>query len=754
MMHEELYIIKNGERLRIDLKTPSGITLNFKSNLFGDLSKISASHTYTFKLPMTLNNRNVLESPEDIRRYSTASRRKFKCEFWQNGIDLFNDANLYVDTTDKDSYNAVMTWGIVAGFEALKDGDLSLRDLGAGINEMGRYGNYWTPTPQTFDNGTLLLHPYRGLEIYEESGGKIWCMVNVDGKPVSKATIPVVPIRYIIERINSVFGTKFNLGSRYDGDTYWDATSHYYKSNGDSIIISRGVVPLVSVGLTDEQFEARTATLTNFKIFDYSIKLWGSFTVPLDAWDGLKMPQIVTFDIKQPQNNVYFTVGGGGNVDPSVKWLFYKKDSTGSKIVMVEKFKLDGYFKVVFMGTSTTVPKMILYHRVAERDPEDSTKVNISMKEMETLEGRFDGYEYYADSDLGNRLCDVYIFDFRKSQGLSPIEIEETGENATSSSSQYPYFFNFDRKAYKISEGSVEITPIGKLSDDVISKGFETDIFSNLPDVGCLEFMKSLFYVIGAFPGLSKDGEIIPLRYGAISQNMWKGNVLDWSKKIMTSVEDNPEKIDFKISGFGQHNFFLLKNDDLDVTEPEEGEDVYETGKMDIRCDNNSLEREKTIIQIPWFGPYLKSGKYPPARTNRDMKYEEFDTNEWRYKGCEAKPAIGLIMGCPEGKYSAEYDSAGNVTKRIYTPNGTYRMFMEILNPFRDATESSDYDFLQEVIYRPYVITENFILDEFDLKDIDYTVPIYLDKYNSHFAIVSIQRDSNGKCKCELIKLP
>ena len=81
-------------------------------------------------------------------------------------------------------------------------------------------------------------------------------------------------------------------------------------------------------------------------------------------------------------------------------------------------------------------------------------------------------------------------------------------------------------------------------------------------------------------------------------------------------------------------------------------------------------------------------------------------------------------------------------------------MFMVVINPFRDVYESDDYDYLQEIVYRPYVITESFRLDEFDLRDIDYTRPVYLEKYNAYFAIVSIQRDANGKCKCELIKLP
>lgn len=743
-MYEELYIIKDGERHKLDLNCPSGITLNFKSNLFGDLSKISASYSYTFKLPMTLNNRLALDTPEDIRRNSTTTRHKYKCEFWQNGVDLFSEANLYVDTTDSQNYNAVMTWGVVAGFEALKDNDLSLREIGNGVNELGRYGSIWLPTPDDFDNDTLLLHPYRGLGIYEESKGKVWCLVNYENKPVSKTNIPVVPIQYIIDRINRTYGTRFNLGNIYDGRS-WDNNTHSYIPNGDSVIISRGVVPLVKTGLTDEQYAARTAILTNFGSHSYSLILGSAeINLPFDAWDGNKYPQIISFDIQQPQNNNYFTVGSGGNVKPSINWVFYKKDSTGSKIVLVEKFKLDGHIRVVFDGWTSAESKMSVYHRIAERDNDNPTKVNYTMKEVGSVTGRFVAYE-----NFNGKTCDVIEFDFRKSQGLSPIEIEDEG-----SSSYYPFFFNFNRVVKRIVEGRVEITPMGKLSDDVVNKGYETDVFSNLPDISCLEFMKSLFYVMGAFPGLSRDGEIIPLRYSSIRRNISNGNTADWSEKITTAVHVNPEKITFKVSGFGQNNYFLLKNDDLDQTEPEEGEDVYEAGKMKIVCDNNSLERNKTIIQIPWFGPYLKSGKCPSLATEKDMKYQEFDPNDYKYSNCEAKPALGLIVPGAEGTYKSSYDSSGNLLSETYTPNGTYRMFMVVLNPFRDVYESDDYDYLQEIVYHPYIITESFRLDEFDLRDIDFTRPVYLEKYNAYFAIVSIQRDANGKCKCELIKLP
>ena len=111
-MYEELYIIDKSTKLRVDLSIPSGITLNFKSNIFGDLSKIACSYTYTFKLPLTANNRRVFDNADDIRCISNKIRRRLKAEYVQNGIPLFSNANLYIDSTET-CFNAIMTWGVI-----------------------------------------------------------------------------------------------------------------------------------------------------------------------------------------------------------------------------------------------------------------------------------------------------------------------------------------------------------------------------------------------------------------------------------------------------------------------------------------------------------------------------------------------------------------------------------------------------------------------------------------------------------------
>lgn len=68
--------------------------------------------------------------------------------------------------------------------------------------------------------------------------------------------------------------------------------------------------------------------------------------------------------------------------------------------------------------------------------------------------------------------------------------------------------------------------------------------------------------------------------------------------------------------------------------------------------------------------------------------------------------------------------------------------------------DNPSYAYLARIMANPLVVVDKFLLNELDLRDIDYSVPVYLSKYGAFFAIVSITRDSKGICKCELLKLP
>lgn len=748
-MNEELYIIENGQRQRIDLACPSGITLNFKSNLFGDLSKITASYSYTFKLPMTANNRRVFESAEDVRCDAVATRKRLNAEFLQNGVSLFQRANLYLDNASGNYYNAVLTWGVVEGFADLKDNDISLQELPSREADLVRYMGAMKHIPRPTDwlNTDGVSYPYRASGIYMGTGGEYGTLVDSEGDIVPSNSMPVVPIFSLIEDINFHYGTKFRLGQPYGGANCWDAVKRRFISNSDDALINLGVVPFVKRDLTDEQLERRSATLSNFRV--HTFNFWG-YTLPVTPFDGLTVNDVLTFDLQLPEVNNYYELGGGGNL-PGYNFCFWKKSS----LTYLDKLYADGYFIASFRNiyykwgsdgklkekkNVDQVPKFTIYK--VTMDFEDDKQVGkIKYEEAATLEG----YKLAPDQEVRDGYTyeyPVFEFDFRKENGMRRLEIE----GFVTTAPVYPCFFAFSHGIRSMESEPMKLIPEGQLSDNV-KNGFEMDKYSNLPDVSCFNFMKSLFYMMGAFPFVNNDGYIVPLFYDDIRKHRSNGESVDWSSRLYDTPATKPEKVDYKVSGFSQKNFYLLKNDDLDMTEKEraEQEDVYEDGMMCVEVDNNTLDKSRTVIQIPWYGPFLKDRNKPSYNPCRDVKCFKFSSNDRTSQYCESKPAIGMLCAPKVGNW--------NPTTGQYSDQGSNVLYMEVYNPFHEIDETG-YAYLQELVRHPKILTVYLRLNEFDLRDIDYTMPIYLDRYNSFFAIVSISRDSKGKCKCELIKLP
>lgn len=693
MIHEELYIIKDGERLHLDLNSPSGVTLNYKSNIFGDLSKITCSYSYTFKLPLTANNRRVLDMGDDIRHNSCMIRRRLKAEYLQNGIPLFKNANLYIDAIES-GVSAVMTWGVIDGFQSLKDNDISIRKLPLIAKPI------FGPTNAMFDdwNNTLdYAQPLynAGLRYVTDTGWKD------QYNTYSVFPLPVVPVFRIVQLINEMFGTRFNLGtSSLDG-----------KEN--HAIIDFGVVPLISA----------TAPEDSLIVNSYRSYL-GCYMK--DSYAGI--PNILTGATNDtpPTCNLYSLVKNSDGVTIGIK----VNTDVGAKI------ELDGFLKMKFnyepnaykgqgvvelTTSSGIVPKLGVYYTI---DGKTATSVA-------TTDGKF---------SFSNDLC--WYFNFCKDEGKERLEIDVPGgaivflaieadvNNLTIKSStvqkMVTFYSTYDTSLIKWSESESQ------------AGSYQIDLMSNLPDISCMTLMKGLFFMLGAFPSLNAVGDIVPLYYSDLRDNLESGKTNDWSDKITTNDNTIPNKISYNVSELGQYNYYLMKNDNIDSGETDDETDVYSSGLGCIIVQNEVIEKSKTIIQLPFYAPYIKNKKSPHLETGNTIKFWYSENDEVKTK--EAKPCFGMIkplVQTTNGK-----------------PTGTVWMGMEIWNEFSRINTDSSYAYLAKIMENPIVITEYLNLNEFDLGNIDYSIPVYITKYNAYFAIVSIQRDANGKCKCELIKLP
>ena len=140
-MKEELYI--KGES--VDLGD-SEITLNFKSNLLGDISKITASNSYTITLPRTNKNIRLLDFPDVAGHESYMMRDYFNAEYYRNGVKLF-DAKAVLISCSEDGFNVALTWGMSEKFIQLMNDDKS-------IQEFADMALPWNSST-TYDNGLV-----------------------------------------------------------------------------------------------------------------------------------------------------------------------------------------------------------------------------------------------------------------------------------------------------------------------------------------------------------------------------------------------------------------------------------------------------------------------------------------------------------------------------------------------------------------------------------------------------------------------
>lgn len=721
-MNEELYVFVGNKKYSLDLNVPSGIILKYVSNLFNDITKITSSHSYTFKLPKTANNIRVLDLADDIRHNSSMTRKKLAATFIQNGIPLFRAGNLYIDSVG-DCFQAVFTWGVVKGLEELKDNDISLNELPEiGTAYYLRHGigpvkTYSELDNNLFSNNLDVIYPfyYAGIVPEQPYGFRHpWLTIEMNDEYLNLfqknghnmyCGLPVVPIYKIVALINQHYGVNFKLGEVFS-HTDWNDLEGTYESNGCPDILNRGVVPLVKWGQSNELLESvspRVRFSTNARTY-FNVNLvvlWRQFN--------------------QASSGNYFTSVANDYPASDGATLYVGVKPTSA--LVGKDLELDGIVVVTY-DAPIYEPQLKVY----------TLDDNYQALEVASLDG--------VDCTSGTNY--QYRFDFRADYGNSRLNV--TGENV-----------KFDKTIFigipngtptKMSAAEIRFIPSFK--PESIYSPIPISITQNLPDVSCLTFIKSLYYMIGAFPSTDNDGNIIALYYKQIKENIEHGKIYNWSRKSV-NPEAYPVNVKFDIGGFAQNNYFLMKNDILGEYKKER--DFYERGKGCIKVDNTILEYSKTIFQIPFYGKYLEDLQYYYINTGETVKMWEKDGND--VSAVESKPAIGLIYGRKwyDYKHEMKYDDEG---KLIYnrSESGDYVLSMEIWDGFKNILKNESYNYLQSILKQPIVIKETLLLNEFDLRDLDYTVPIYLEKYNSYFAIITLERNSKGICNAELIKLP
>lgn len=279
----------------------------------------------------------------------------------------------------------------------------------------------------------------------------------------------------------------------------------------------------------------------------------------------------------------------------------------------------------------------------------------------------------------------------------------------------------------------------------------EMDIISNLPDISCFEFIKSVFYMNGALPRVEKDGVTISaMYYNQLRDRISTGDVIDWSSKMLGHDNENPSSIKTYNSSFGQENYLQMAYSEKEKTEEEllAEVDIYGKGYGVFTIDDIRLDVDKVVFTSCFYPGLKRDLAYPNLLVGDTIKVWDGEKNIQS----SVNPLYGYV------NYRAlnpTFEDVSNISSRpMLSSSGVdfKHIRMDAFEPFNDI--DSFYGYMKSILRNYAMVKEKLLLNEYDLLNFDESIPVYLKKYNLYFAVSTIQRSKDGICTVELVRLP
>lgn len=194
MIRDELYI--NGDKVDVG---DTDISLNYKSNLLTDISKIVSNNSYTIKLPKTAKNLALIECAHLPSSTTKFPYLKHVGNVLRNGIIIVKDANVVLLSVSE-YIETALSWGNVTNFAEVVSSDKKLTDLEYGTEE----GTDWVVWNNKGSNSAQFPLINYG---FNSGDSNVWYH-------------PVITVKWILEKIQEESGVTFNFPS--DKKTFID----------------------------------------------------------------------------------------------------------------------------------------------------------------------------------------------------------------------------------------------------------------------------------------------------------------------------------------------------------------------------------------------------------------------------------------------------------------------------------------------------------------------------------------------------
>ena len=533
MKTEELII----DGFRVDMSPDTRIVLNFKSNLLGDISKITASNSQTISLPKTIRNREIFDHATAPAYPSTFRYRRHSAEYSRNGVKIISDA--YAVLLDSgENFEIALYWGEMTKFQSWVESGLSIKNL-----DFSDIFQIWKNpvTLATCYNGNseddyyFPTDDYLFYVDYDCGLGSAETMSESAKQHISLH--PVLSARRILLKMQEESGITFEFPSGF----------MTVKSGGHvrSEVFRGLAIPMLTRKTSEQQ--KKSATVTGYNEHKNSMNRYRGLLLSLPASEH--------YTTETKSYNLFF----GGSVNATaIKFAttghvkfniyltvqtavsFWNKDFPGTPILE--------------LGTANgirTVPCKVSRRKVGHSTGWDYYTTGVS-------------YTFDEDVESGDEIALL----LRVDEGTEFYKYYSDSETFVS-----PYFLDLYPPAVEVD----------------ISLGDYFRVNGNLPDVKQIDFVKALCAMYGLF--VVPSGVADKLKFVSLDDLVArKADAVDWSSRVIRTNDGEPERVKYTLGDYARRNYFHYAEDDT--------VDKDATGEIDI--NNEGLEPTKDIITLPF----------------------------------------------------------------------------------------------------------------------------------------------------------
>lgn len=688
MIDQRLYI----DGVLADIDDDTKITLDIKSNLLRDVSKIVSNATYTVKLPKTVHNQALVGHADKLNGGNNYPYKMHHARYFRNGVEIINDGRAVLLSIG-DKIEITIIWGLYQKFSTLVSEGTTLnqltnsdRILYQSKNVPDKYTdalnkNFFYAKLDVWKHDNTVDYSWRsGMSYVTPSGigrGRTLSSGVTFGGSRSNTDVgydylqPSVKVSYLLDLIKQQEGVDFQFSD--------DALAY----------IQTLIIPLISRKSNELTFDDQfTASLPETAVTARDQQI--NITVGTGS-------NVFNEAAGTTQSTISAAADANVILDISAEWSWDNSTSTPQ-----------GHSSHSFGGSTTST--------------DNYSHIDTYLRMTVTSGAKSNDYVIGVNGWCDDRVPSGYKGIIRKKiTGYGKIELKK-GDTIQ-------FHFTNPRgilRGTKFYGGTIKAT---LSSDENVPSGGYYPICYNLPKIKIIDFIKFLACVTGTFPmQVSDEGVVKFIPYNIVWSNLSKA--VDWSNRLIPHEGSNkPKNIEYTVDEWCQHNWYKWKED----------ETVIGNYDGEIKIDNESIDTERDVFTFPFAAT---DGSNVPM-----WEEAEKSTGHGTFGGGSSSSDTTTDTTDSQPSYSACKD---RILRLAEDSNGLATGVFDI--NMQDVLDDK-YRMLAMTLNNAHSITENIIISDIELLNFDETKPVYLAQYGAYFAVTEIKASSNGTAEVTMLQL-